>query len=198
MKRTKTLVTMHAASTTAVTSTLRVISRTRKDIVSGPPTMATPSVAIPVSMLTSGSTGNQGTAISSSAAKSLPSRLPTKSDAKNRPPRKPDARDTRQAVSFRTMMMAMVPAAISRCRSSSIAPWPAASTCGVTIAMAPTQTPPIAGLIHTGRLGRTNRRSTSGESRITAIPIALTISASTISARYCSTPTAPTLGTSSE
>ena len=61
-----------------------------------------------------------------------------------------------------------------------------------------TQTPPITGRSQTGSPGRVNRRSTSGESRITAMPIALTISASTNNDRYCSTPTAPTLGTSSE
>src|SRR6202035_2305764 len=53
MKRTKMLVTMQPASTTAVTSTLRVISSTRNDIVSGPPTIATARVAIPVSMVSS-------------------------------------------------------------------------------------------------------------------------------------------------
>ena len=84
MKRTKMLVTMQPASTTAVTSTLRVISSTRNDIVSGPPTIATPSVAMPVSMLTMGSTVKPRPVHTSTAAKNFPSRLPTNSEAEEK------------------------------------------------------------------------------------------------------------------
>ena len=122
MKRTKMLVTMQPASTTAVTSTLRVISSTRKDIVSGPPTIATPSVAIPVSMLTVESSGMLKPDSAMTAAKNFPRRLPTNSEQKNKPPRKPDASETRQAISFSAITVAMKPIAMLRWRSSTIAP----------------------------------------------------------------------------
>ena len=113
MNRTQTLVTIHAAKTTAVTSTLRVISSTRNAIVSGPPTMATPSVAIPVSMLPCGSTAKSGATSSRTAAKNFPMRLPTNRDAKKRPPRNPDPSEIRQAISFKAMIKAIRPMAIS-------------------------------------------------------------------------------------
>ncbi len=189
---------MQPASTTALTSTLRVISSTRNDIVSGPPTTATPSVAMPVSMATSGSSAKLGLTSSRTEAKNFPIRLPTNSEAKNRPPRKPEASEIRQAVSFSAMIRAIRPIVISWWRSRTIAPWPAASTCGVTIAMPPTMRPPNTGLSQTGSQSRANSRSNIGELRITAMPTPPVIRASTTSARYCFSPTALTCGTSSE
>ena len=77
-----------------------------------------------------------------------------------------------------------------------MAPWPAASTCGVTMAKLPTIRPPITGRSQTG--SQTNRRSNIEDDRITAMPTPLVMSASPINARYCSTPTALTFGISIE
>ncbi len=113
MKRTQIEVTMQPASTTAVTSTLRVISSTRNDMAKGPPTMATPSVDMPVSIATSGSITKFGLIKSSTAAKNFQIRLPTNSEAKNSPPRKPEASEIRQAVTFKAMISAIRPIVMS-------------------------------------------------------------------------------------
>ena len=77
-------------------------------MVSGPPTMATPSVAMPVSMLTTGSSAMPKPDSAITAAKNFPSRLPTNSEAKNNPPRKPEASDTRHAISFSAITVALL------------------------------------------------------------------------------------------
>ncbi len=99
-----------------------VISSTRNDIVSGPPTMATPSVAIPVTMLSRGIDRQVQFQEHQERRKEFPMRLPTNRDAKKRPPRNPDASEIRQAITFKAMTRAIRPVAISWCRSSSIAP----------------------------------------------------------------------------
>ncbi len=77
---------------------------------------------MPVSMLTVGSSVMLYPTSATIAAKNFPSRLPTNSEQKNRPPRKPDASEIRQAISFNAITVAMKPIAISRCKSSTMAP----------------------------------------------------------------------------
>src|ERR1700749_2161252 len=115
-----------------------------------PPTIATPRVAIPASALVSGSSPTSKIESCRTTANNFPIRLPTNSDAKKSPPRKPDASEIRQENNFRTIMRAIKLAAMFRFKSSTIAPWPAPRTCGVTIAAAPMQTPPSTGLSQTG------------------------------------------------
>ena len=143
MKRTKMLVTMQPASTTAVTSTLRVISSTRNDMVSGPPTMATPSVAMPASMLTMGSTGD-AEPDSDHRRKELAEQRPDEQRAEEQTAA--EARGQRDQAGNQLQRDHGGNEAdrhLPPCRSSTIAPCPAASTCGVTIARPPTQRPPV-------------------------------------------------------
>jgi len=94
------------------------------------------------------------------------------------------------------MMVRINDALISRPISVIIAPCPAASTCGVMIAMPPTHRPPIAVLIQIGSGHRLNRHSTAPPKTITAIPSTPVSSASNNSGRYCSGRMALTGGTS--
>ena len=74
-----------------------VASSTSSDSVIGPPTTATVIAAMPITAASLGSTGLAPGMSAISPAKIWPTSDPRNSDAKNSPPRKPNASDTAEA-----------------------------------------------------------------------------------------------------
>ncbi len=98
--------------------------------------------------------------------KARPVRAPSKREAKNRPPRKPDPSDTAEASIFRASTartkLRSWAVEMSYCR----APWPADSTWGVNSARPPRSSPPRAGRRGVGTKRFLNSRSSSETPRI--------------------------------
>ncbi len=83
-----------------VSGRLPVASRARKPIVSGAPIMATASALMPTTALTTSGAACVGITRNSMPANSLPTSEPRNSEAKKRPPRKPEPIDTAEAIDF--------------------------------------------------------------------------------------------------
>ena len=71
-------------------------------MVSGPPMIATASPLIPTRAQTTGETACAVLTAASVPANSLPTKAPRNSDAKNRPPRKPEPMEIAEATDFST------------------------------------------------------------------------------------------------
>ena len=155
-----------------------MVSSTRKLIVNGPPTIATASVPMPASMQAVGSRPYSGRKRVKASPNSLPVSAPMNREEKNSPPRKPEPRLTRAA----SILSAISPASTFmgrvRLRSEASAPWPAASTCGLTMARHPTISPPSAGVAQGGRRVARNSRSLSSTPRMATTPTPVEISPS--------------------
>ena len=76
-------------------------------MVNGPPMIATARPLMPTSAQTSCGIACVALTIASAPAKALPSNAPRNSEAKNRPPRKPDPMLMAEASAFSTMSNAM-------------------------------------------------------------------------------------------
>ena len=100
-----------AANTTPVSVRSPVDSSARKVMVSGPPMMPTAIDVMPTTAAMAGSMPDAGAISNISAAKILPSSAPSSSEAKNRPPRKPEPSEITEAaiLSRKTEAMTVSP-----------------------------------------------------------------------------------------
>ena len=71
-------------------------------MVSGPPMIATASPLMPTSAQTTGETACAVLTMASAPANALPTSAPRNSEAKNRPPRKPEPIEIAEAIDFST------------------------------------------------------------------------------------------------
>ena len=102
MRRTVSAETTQAASTATVIGRLPVLSSARNPIVSGPPMIATARPLMPTRAQTTGDTACAVLTMAERAGEGLPTSAPRNSEAKNRPPRKPEPMEIAEAIDFST------------------------------------------------------------------------------------------------
>ena len=102
VRRTVSAEMTQAASTATVSGRLPVLSSARKPMVNGPPMIATARALMPTSAQTTADTAWAVLTAASVPANSLPTSAPRNSEAKNRPPRKPEPIETAEANDFST------------------------------------------------------------------------------------------------
>ena len=171
MRRTVSDDSTQTPSTAMVSGRLPVASNARNPMVMGPPMIAVAIELMPTTAIAVAGTTCAMPTRSSAVPRNLPIRVPRNREAKNRPPRKPEAIEVAVAQAFISTSSPSHHTGNGVSITIPIAPWPDDRTIGVESASTPMAVPPMAGRSQPGMPLRRSQLSSKVTPRMMAMPI---------------------------